>query len=266
MNRPVELGIAVRNTATGGEGIAVLTRMIDEARSIVGFTGAGLSTECGVPDFRSPNSPWTRNKPIPFSAFLQSEEARAEGWRRKFAMDDLYRDAKPGRGHRAFQTLVANGKMSALITQNIDNLHQASGIEEDKIIELHGNGSYATCLACARRYELEWVRPLFEAEGRAPDCPACGGLVKSATISFGQAMPRREVARAHAATLAADLFLCVGSSLVVYPAASYPEMAARAGISLVIINAQPTALDPMADLVIRDDIGDVLQRAVNGAG
>ena len=242
--------------------IETLRRMIAEAHSIVGFTGAGLSTECGVPDFRSPGSPWTRNKPIPFSAFLANQEARNEGWRRKFTMDALYRDARPGRGHRAFAALIAAGRMSAVITQNIDNLHQTSGIPDERIIELHGNGSYATCLSCAKRYELDWVRESFEADGRAPDCPACSGFIKSATISFGQAMPKLEVARAYEATMAADLFLCVGSSLVVYPAATYPEMAARAGISLVIINAQPTALDPLADLLINDDIGTVLEQAV----
>ena len=163
--------------------------MIAEARTVAGFTGAGISTESGVPDFRSPGSPWMRNKPIPFEAFLRSAEARREAWRRKFAMDDLYRGARPSRGHRALAALVDAGKMPAVITQNIDGLHQEAGVAADQVIELHGNGTYATCLRCGRRHELDWVRSRFEATGEPPNCAACGGIVKSATISFGQAMP-----------------------------------------------------------------------------
>jgi len=247
---------------TSGSTIAALRERIAAARRIVGFTGAGLSTECGVPDFRSPGSPWMVNKPIPFEAFLASPAARREAWRRKFTMDDLYRHASPGRGHRALAALVESGRMSAIITQNIDNLHQASGVESEKLIELHGNGSYATCLDCETRHELTWVRDLFERTDAAPDCPHCGGIVKSATISFGQSMPRRAMERAQAETLACDLFLCVGSSLVVYPAAAFPEMAAANDAALVIINREPTPLDGLADLVIRDDIGSVLTEAI----
>ncbi|MBY0613687.1 MAG: Sir2 family NAD-dependent protein deacetylase [Beijerinckiaceae bacterium] len=241
-----------------------LTDLIRSSRNVVGFTGAGISTECGVPDFRSPDSPWTRNKPIPFQAFLASEEARAEGWRRKFAMDDLYSDAKPGRGHRVLAEMTRSGLMRAIITQNIDNLHQASGVEPDRIIELHGNGSYAKCIECGRRHEIAAIRRRFEADGAPPLCEACEGYVKSATISFGQAMPKEEMRRAQAATLAADLFLAIGSSLVVYPAAFLPEMAVENGAKLVILNGQPTGLDAVADLVIRADIGAVLQAVGQG--
>lgn len=236
-----------------------LVDLIRSSRNVVGFTGAGISTECGVPDFRSPDSPWTRNKPIPFQAFLASEEARAEGWRRKFAMDDLYSDAKPGRGHRVLAEMTRSGRMSAIITQNIDNLHQASGVEPERIIELHGNGSYAKCIECGCRHEIAAIRRRFEADGAPPLCEACKGYVKSATISFGQAMPKEEMQRAQAVTLAADLFLAIGSSLVVYPAAFLPEMAVENGGKLVILNGQPTGLDAIADLVIRADIGSVLQ-------
>src|SRR3954452_934721 len=128
--------------------IAALKRMVEHATRVVGFTGAGISTESGVPDFRSPDSPWMRNKPIPFRLFLESAEARREAWRRKFTMDDLYRHAAPTRGHLGIAAMVAAGKMPAVITQNIDNLHQASGLAEDQVIELHGNGTYATCLSC----------------------------------------------------------------------------------------------------------------------
>lgn len=235
-----------------------LLAMIAQADQIVAFTGAGISTECGVPDFRSPDSAWKRFPPIPFSDFLASEEQRVEAWRRKFAMDDLYAGAQPGRGHAALARLVAAGKMSHVITQNIDGLHQASGISSDKIIELHGNGTYARCLACGTRHELAAVRPVIEGQGRAPQCMDCGGMVKSATISFGQSMPQDEMQRARRAALACDLFLAIGSSLVVHPAAAFPVIAKENGALLVILNKDPTPLDGLADLVLRADIGDVL--------
>jgi NAD-dependent deacetylase len=231
----------------------------------VAFTGAGISTESGIPDFRSPGGLWTKNQPIPFDRFLADKAMRDEAWRRKFAMEDTFRAAAPGRGHRALARLVERGKLSSVITQNIDNLHQVSGIEPAKVIELHGNGSYATCLDCGRRYELDWVKREFETSGgEAPDCAGCGGPVKSATISFGQAMPEREMARAEQETLAADLFLAIGSSLVVWPAAGFPVMAKRNGARLVILNREPTEMDDIADLVVRDDIGDVLSVFLRG--
>jgi NAD-dependent deacetylase len=236
-----------------------LKALVAEADSVAGFTGAGISTESGVPDFRSPNSPWMRNKPIPFDAFLASAEARREAWRRKFAMDDLYRDARPSRGHLALASLVAQGKMPAVITQNIDGLHHESGIPPERVIELHGNGTYATCLSCARRYELDVIRARFELLGAPPTCHACNGLVKAATISFGQAMPEDAMQRAEALALACDLFLVAGSSLVVYPAAALPLLANRNGAKLVIVNREPTPLDDSADLVIRAEIGVVLE-------
>jgi NAD-dependent deacetylase len=182
---------------------------------------------------------------------------REEAWRRKFVMDDLYAHAKPGRGHRALARLIETRRMSAIITQNIDGLHQASGVPEDRVIELHGNGTYARCLACARRYELADIRREFEMTGAAPQCE-CGGYIKSATISFGQAMPEMAMLRAEEETLACDLFIAIGSSLVVYPAAGFPLAAKRRGASLVIVNNEPTPLDEFADLVLRGDIGDFL--------
>ena len=236
-----------------------LQGLVAEAAMVVGFTGAGISTESGVPDFRSPDSPWMRNKPIPFEAFVRSEEARREAWRRKFAMDDLYSDARPSRGHLGLASLVAEGKMPAVVTQNIDGLHHASGISPEQVIELHGNGTYATCLACGRRHELDWIRPRFEKHGEPPACQACGGILKAATISFGQAMPEEAMRRAQDLALACDIFLVVGSSLVVYPAAALPMVAKENGATLVIVNREPTGLDQVADLVIRGDIGAVLE-------
>jgi len=230
------------------------------SRRGVAFTGAGISTESGIPDFRSPGGLWTNNQPIPFDEFLASQEMRNEAWRRKFALEDKFRAAKPGRGHRALAQLVRAGKLAAIITQNIDNLHQESGVPREKVIELHGNGTYAVCLDCATRYEIDWVRERFmQSGGVAPACSGCGGPVKSATISFGQAMPELEMQRAEEETRAADLFLSIGSSLVVWPAAGFPLMAKRNGAALIIINREPTDFDAMADLVVHDDIGDVLE-------
>ncbi len=238
--------------------VAGLGQLVDAARVIVPFTGAGISTECGIPDFRSPGGLWTKNQPIPYDAFVASRDMRDESWRRRFAMEESFAKAKPGRGHRALASLYRAGKVPALITQNIDNLHQSSGIAERDVVELHGNTTYAVCLDCAERYELSWVREKFEGSGeRAPDC-SCGGPIKTATISFGQAMPAEAMQRAEALTKSCDLFLAVGSSLVVWPAAGFPLMAKRNGAALVIINREPTEFDDIADLVVHNDIGDAL--------
>jgi NAD-dependent deacetylase len=242
--------------------IAELRRLIADARRIVVFTGAGISTESGIPDFRSPGGIWTRMRPIDFSDFLASDEARRETWRRRFATDPTLRSAEPNRGHRAVAALVSRGKASAVITQNIDGLHQASGVPADRVIELHGNTTYAHCLDCAQRYELEDIRVEFERTGDAPNCEACGGFVKTATVSFGQSMPPAAMIRAEEETLAADLCITIGSSLVVYPAAGFPELAARNGARLVILNREPTGLDPLADLVLHREIGETLGEAV----
>ena len=239
--------------------IAALHELVEEARVIVPFTGAGISTECGIPDFRSPGGIWTKMRPIDFSDFLASQEARDESWRRRFAMEQQFGGAAPGRGHRALARLYKSGKSPGLITQNIDNLHQASGIASEHVVELHGNTTYATCLDCALRYELPWVRERFEASGRAPECSACGGLIKTATVSFGQSMPEAAMRRAEDLTLRADLFIAIGSSLVVWPAAGFPVLAKRNGAQLVIINRDETEFDDVADLVLRQDIGAVLE-------
>ena len=236
-----------------------LRELIGASRVLVPFTGAGISTECGIPDFRSPGGLWTKNQPIPFDAFVSSREMRNEAWRRRFALEKHFSAACPGRGHRALASLYKAGKVRAIVTQNIDNLHQASGIPAEHVIELHGNTTFAVCLGCGTRYELSWVWERFEASaGAAPDCPRCGGPIKSATISFGQAMPAAEMQRAEELTVSCDLFLAIGSSLVVWPAAGFPLIAKRNGAALVIINREPTEFDNLADLVVRQDIGTVL--------
>jgi NAD-dependent deacetylase len=236
--------------------------MIAEADNIAAFTGAGISTESGIPDFRSPGGIWARYKPIEFGDFVASAEARRESWRRKFATHPTLASATPNAGHRALARLVEQGRMSAIITQNVDGLHQASGVPDDKVIELHGNTTYAACLDCHQRHELDWVRDIFADGERLPACTSCGGHIKTATISFGQAMPQEAMERAQAATLAADLFIVLGSSLVVYPAAGFPITAKRNGSRLAIVNRDPTDQDELADLVINAEIGAVMSRAV----
>jgi NAD-dependent deacetylase len=240
--------------------IAGLRDLFENARAIVPFTGAGISTECGIPDFRSPGGVWTRMAPIPFDQFIADQSARDEAWRRRFAMQDEFGGAVPGRGHRALASFYRTGRSPGVITQNIDNLHQASGIRPEHVVELHGNTTFATCLDCGKRYELEWVRSRFEkADGRAPDCPDCRGYIKTATVSFGQAMPEAAMRRAEELSTSCDLFVVVGSSLVVWPAAGFPLIAKRSGVKLAIINREPTDFDDIADLVVREDIGTVLE-------
>jgi NAD-dependent deacetylase len=240
-------------------GIKRLRDLVEAAAVVVPFTGAGISTECGIPDFRSPGGIWTKMRPIEFGDFLASQEMRDESWRRRFAMDDHFGGAKPGRGHRALASLYKVGKVPAVITQNIDNLHQASGIAADHVVELHGNTTYATCLDCRKRYELPWVRERFAANGgKSPACADCGGHIKTATISFGQAMPEAPMRRAQELAESCDLFVSIGSSLVVWPAAGFPLAAKRNGARLVIINRDETEFDELADLVVHDDIGAVL--------
>jgi len=239
-----------------------LREMVDAAERIVAFTGAGISTESGIPDFRSPGGIWTRYKPIYFDDFMASDEMRRESWTRKFATDETMLKAEPNAGHRALAKLVEQGRMSAIITQNVDGLHQRSGVPDSKIIELHGNTTYATCLDCGHRHELGPIRRAFLEKGALPICEKCEGIVKTATISFGQAMPEVPMLRAQEETLACDLFIVLGSSLVVYPAAGFPQLARRNGASFVIVNREPTDQDAGADLVIHKDIGATLSRAI----
>lgn len=239
-----------------------LARAIAEAGRIALFTGAGISTESGIPDFRSPGGIWTRTTAIRFQEFMDSEQARQDSWRRRFAGDTAMRAARPNRGHRAVEALVRAGRAQAVVTQNIDGLHQLSGLAPEQVVELHGNTTYATCLECGTRHEIAEMRVIFEETGRSPRCRRCRGLVKTATISFGQPMPGAAMQRARAEALAADLFVVLGSSLVVYPAAGLPVLAVKNGARLAIINREPTPLDEIADIIVRAPIGEVFGRAV----
>lgn len=239
-----------------------LRALIADSSRIVAFTGAGISTESGIPDFRSPGGIWTKYQPIDFGDFLASEEMRRESWRRKIATDRTMGQAEPNHGHLALAALRGRGSLSSVITQNVDGLHQASGIPDERVIELHGNATYAACLSCSRRYELEPILQAFRENEELPVCGDCAGIIKTATISFGQPMPVIPMRRAEEETTSCDLFLAIGSSLVVYPAAGFPALAKQSGARLVILNRDPTDLDRIADLVVHAEIGETLKAAV----
>jgi len=231
------------------------------ARTVV-FTGAGISTESGIPDFRSPGGVWSRMKPIDFDTFMHNEDARREAWQRTFSGTAGWVGAKPNEGHFAVARLVDTGKVGHVITQNVDNLHQDAGVPAHQVIELHGNAGYATCLICGLRHELADLRDPFLEQGTLPACRACGGIVKSATISFGQPMPVEAMRRAEAASRECDLFIVLGSSLLVYPAAALPMVAKSNGGALAIVNRELTDMDSKADVAIHAEIGAVLREIV----
>jgi NAD-dependent deacetylase len=240
----------------------LLARYFRDATRIVVFTGAGISTESGIPDFRSPGGVWSKMKPIYFQEFVGSEAKRREAWTRVFSGAAGWVGKQPNAGHHAVARLVHAGKATSVITQNVDNLHQASGVPDRQVIELHGNASYAKCLECGARHELEDLRPIFVDRGEIPTCRECGGLVKTATISFGQQMPEEPMLQAEAETQLSDLYLVLGSSLVVTPAAFFPVKAKQYGAKLVIVNREPTPLDDVADLVLHDEIGPMMTAAM----
>lgn len=237
---------------------ARLARLIDEARSVAILTGAGISTESGIPDFRSPGGIWSRFRIIEYSEFMTSEAARLEDWRRRFHMENQLGAVKPNRGHKAIAGMVASGKCPAVITQNIDGLHQESGVPADRVVEIHGNARHALCIGCGLRHEIAECRQMLEATGKPPACRRCGGIVKSAVVMFGEMMPEQAFARAVKLAEACDLFIAIGTSLMVHPAASLPVYAIRSGARFAILNRDPTDLDGLADLVLNGEIGEVM--------
>ena len=234
-----------------------------EARRGVVFTGAGVSTESGIPDFRSPGGIWSKMMPVHFQDYIADPQACRVSWERRFEMEDTWNSVTPNDGHRAIARLVEKGHVAHVITQNIDGLHAEAGVARERIIELHGNGTFARCLDCGTRHELDWVREEIDRNGDPPPCRDCGGLLKSATISFGQAMPVDEMRRAEQETLLADLFIVMGSSLVVYPAAGFPLAAKRQGARLVILNRDETPQDEIADLALRAEIGPTMRAVID---
>ena len=238
-----------------------LKKYIENAKNIVVFTGAGISTESGIPDFRGPQGIWKTTTPIYFQDFISSEDVRRESWERKFSNKDILKKAKPNIGHLAVAQIVNNNDSAHLITQNVDNLHQDAGVPQSKITEIHGNATYASCLDCNLRFELEPIKKAFLNDGTIPSCSECKGLVKQATISFGQPMPELGMQIAQMKIVKCDLFITIGTSLVVYPAAGFPKLAKEIGAKLIIINNEPTDYDHIADLVIHQQIGEVFLKS-----
>ena len=236
----------------------MFNNLISKSKRPVFFTGAGISTNSGIPDFRGPKGIWKTSQPIYFQDFITSKEKRIESWERKFSNELNINKAKPNRGHQKIAEIMQIKDLSHLITQNVDNLHQESGIDDEQITELHGNATYAKCLDCQIRYELNQLKESFLQTKEPPLCIECNGIIKTATISFGQAMPEEEMVIAQKKSINCDLFLCIGTSLAVFPAADLPVLAKETGSKLVIINNEPTQMDHLADLVINIDISEVL--------
>ncbi len=240
--------------------LADLAARVRETDAIVVFTGAGISTESGIPDFRSPGGIWTRYKPITFQEYISNETARVESWKRRLEAHETHRNAKPNIGHYFVQALDAKDKLIGLITQNVDGLHSMAGLPEDKIVELHGSHRKVTCLECNKTFDPDEVLKRLVGDFSAPRCDACGGILKPATISFGQAMPQDAMRQAQEWTERARVFIVMGSSLQVQPAASFPLIAKRNGALLAIINREPTLLDRYSDFSYHGAIGEFCRR------
>jgi NAD-dependent deacetylase len=233
---------------------------IRASSGIVVFTGAGISTESGIPDFRSPGGLWTRYRPVTFQEYLSSEAARIETWQRRLENYDAYKNAKPNIAHYFIQSLDQKGKLIGLITQNVDGLHGEAGLTDKKIVELHGTNRKVICLKCDKSFDPDEVIKRLVGDFSSPKCDACGGILKSATISFGQAMPELAMRQAQEWTERAVIFMVMGSSLQVQPAASFPVIAKRNGALLAIINREATPLDDYADFVHHGAIGEFCGR------
>jgi len=245
--------------------IDAVADMIVKSSKIVVFTGAGISTESGLSDFRSPGGIWDRFDPseLNYQSFLASESSREKYWAFYKELWPMMVDAEPNAGHYAIAGLHHMSKLDCVITQNIDGLHQKSGIPEEKVIELHGTMQWVACLECGKKYSREEIQSRLELGEKVPRCDACGGITKPATISFGQAMPERETREAQERAASCDLLLVAGSSLVVHPAAQMPLIAKDSGARLVIINLMPTPHDRYADIVINEKTGETLSQIVD---
>ena len=237
-----------------GSGIDEFRKLFDEASRIIVLTGAGISTDSGIPDFRSPGGIWEKFRIIQYSEFMASEAARLEDWRRRFFMEDQMGEVEPNSGHKILAEWVHNRKCSTIITQNVDGLHQEAGVSPDRLIEIHGNARHAKCTACKLVHSISDCRTMLEETGKAPLCVSCGGIVKSAVVMFGQAMPARETELAFARAELGDLFVAIGTSLVVHPAASLPLQAKRSGAKFAILNREKTELDTTADCIVNDEL------------
>jgi NAD-dependent protein deacetylase/lipoamidase len=247
--------------------IATIRGWIDQASCIVVLTGAGISTDSGIPDFRGPQGLWTKNpaaeKMATLEHYLADPEVRKRAWRTR--MDTLGRSLEPNPGHHALVTLERRGKLDTLITQNVDGLHQRAGSSPERMVEIHGTMHEVVCMDCGERAPMERALARVRAGEEDPPCRSCGGILKSATISFGQNLVPEDLRRAEQAALRADLLLAVGSTLAVYPAAGVVPAAKRVGARVVIVNAEPTQMDDLADAVLRGSISAILPQLVGPA-
>lgn len=248
------------------DAIAQLAALIADAEALVAFTGAGISTESGIPDFRSPGGIWNRYKPIDFQSFLASEEARREYWWRGRNTYAVIREAQPNAAHLALAELERRDKLDLLITQNIDGLHTAAGSSPERTIELHGTAHKVYCMTCGTEESRDSITARLDAGEAIPACRVCGGILRAATVAFGEPLPQEPLHRAVAASRRADLFLIIGSSLVVYPAAQLPKIAADAGAYIAILNQTPTPLDDLAQLIVRGPAAEVMGRVMEKVG
>ncbi len=244
--------------------VAQLADLVRRSRRIVVFSGAGISTESGIPDFRGPGGVWSKYDPSEFhiDRFLASKESRRRYWLRTTEFYQSIREAAPNAAHHAVVELERMGRLGAIVTQNVDGLHQAAGSSPDKVVELHGTHRFVACLSCGHSHPRDEFQRRVSAQGEAPDCERCGGLMKPATISFGQMLKPEVLERATRETQQCDLFLVVGSSLVVYPAAGFPLLAAERGAPLAIVNHQETPHDAHAAVVVRAGAGDTLREVL----
>jgi len=244
------------------EGIARLAELLADAEHLVVFTGAGISTESGIPDFRSPGGIWNRYKPIDYQTFMSSEDGKREYWRRGRNTYAVIREAQPNPAHLALAELERLGKIELLITQNIDGLHTLAGSSPERTIELHGTAHRVFCMNCGATTTRDEISARLDAGEAIPACRVCGGTLRASTVAFGEPLPREPWQRAAAAAGRSDLFLIIGSSLVVNPAAQLPRIAANAGAYVVILNQTPTPLDDIAQLLLRGPAGAVMARVM----
>jgi NAD-dependent deacetylase len=248
------------------DALTTIARRLRDARRVVVLTGAGISTESGIPDFRGPNGLWTKNpaaeKTATLSHYVSSRDVRIQAWRNRLSSNMW--TAEPNAGHRALAELerLLGDAFDTLVTQNVDGLHHAAGSDPDRIVEIHGNVREVKCLTCGWRAPMSTALDRVRAGEDDPPCRECGGILKSATISFGENLVPEDLERSQAAALRSDVFLALGTSLGVYPAAGLPELALRAGATLVVANAEPTPFDGYADAVLRDPLGELLGRLV----
>ncbi|WMS41598.1 Sir2 family NAD-dependent protein deacetylase [Acuticoccus sp. MNP-M23] len=236
------------------EGSAALARQLADSTRTLVLTGAGISTESGIPDFRSPGGLWSRMEPISYDAFVADEDARLEDWNRRFQMHEIFMRADPNPAHKVIAQMARKGPVAHVVTQNIDGLHGRAGTPAEKLTEIHGTCAHAHCLSCGERTNIAYARQYIASNEISPRCPVCGGLVKAAVVSFGETVPMEKLARAQQEAVSCDLLVAVGSSLVVYPVAALPAMAKAAGATIVIVTGTATEQDEIADIVIRSPI------------